>query len=107
VIITGKDDVITNGVNTYIASNGHPILTKVTGTGCLLSAVVGAFLAVSEGESLMAAVEALSFYGVAAEIAAELTTGKGPGSFQIEFLNQLSLVTPEIYKEKSIIHPLR
>jgi hydroxyethylthiazole kinase len=107
VIITGKDDVITNGVNTYIASNGHPILTKVTGTGCLLSAVVGAFLAVSEGESLVAAVEALSFYGVAAEIAAELTTGKGPGSFQIEFLNQLSLVTPEIYKEKSIIHPLR
>lgn len=107
VIITGKDDVITNGDHTYIASNGHPMLTKVTGTGCLLSAVVGAFLAVSEGASLEASVEALSFYGVAAEIAAELTTGKGPGSFQIEFLNQLSLITPETYKEKSIIKQLR
>jgi len=107
VIITGKDDVITNGERTFIASNGHPILTKVTGTGCLLSAVVGAFLAVSEGASLEAAVEALSFYGVAAEIAAELTAGQGPGSFQIEFLNQLSLVIPETYKEKSFIKQLR
>ena len=107
VIITGKDDVITNGFNTFVTSNGHPILTKVTGTGCLLSAVVGAFLAVSEGESLAAAVEAISFYGVAAEISAELTTGKGPGSFQMEFLNQLSLVTPETYKEKSVIKQLR
>jgi hydroxyethylthiazole kinase len=106
VIITGKDDVITNGKNTYIASNGHPILTKVTGTGCLLSAVVGAFLAVSGGASLEAAVEALSFYGVAAEIAAELTTGQGPGSFQVEFLNQLTWVTPEVFLERSSIKQL-
>lgn len=107
VIITGKDDVITDGSSTYLVSNGHPILTKVTGTGCLLSAVVGAFLAVSEGSWLDAAVEALSFYGVAAEIAADLTTGQGPGSFQIEFLNQLSLVTPESYHAQSKIKQLR
>lgn len=103
VIITGKEDVITNGSSTYVASNGHPILTKVTGTGCLLSAVVGAFLAVSEGAWLEAATEALSFYGVAAEIAEKHTTGQGPGSFQIEFLNQLSLVTPEVFQQKSRI----
>ena len=106
VIITGQDDVITNGSTTFVASNGHPILTKVTGTGCLLSAVVGAFLAVSEGVWLEAAAEALSFYGVAAEIAAELTAGQGPGSFQIEFLNQLALVTPEIFQQKSRIMQL-
>lgn len=107
VIITGQDDVITNGSSTYITSNGHPVLTKVTGTGCLLSAVVGAFLAASEGSWLEAAVEALSFYGVAAEIAAELTADQGPGSFQIEFLNQLSLVTPDTFLERSKIKQLR
>lgn len=101
VIITGQEDVITDGTRTYIASNGHPILTKVTGTGCLLSAVVGAFLAVSSGNALEAAAEALSFYGVAAELAAEAAEGQGPGSFQIEFLNQLSLVTPELYSSRS------
>lgn len=72
----------------------------------MLSAVVGAFLAVSGGASLEAAVEALSFYGVAAEIAAELTTGRGPGSFQVEFLNQLTWVTPEVFLERSSIKQL-
>ncbi|WP_310832956.1 hydroxyethylthiazole kinase [Paenibacillus pedocola] len=106
VIITGKEDVITDGSRTFIVSNGHPVLTKVTGTGCLLSAVVGAFLAVSEGNGLEAAAEAISFYGVAAEIAAELTAHKGPGAFQIEFLNQLTMVTPQIYSGKSRIRLL-
>jgi hydroxyethylthiazole kinase len=101
VIITGREDVITDGSRTYIAGNGHSVLTKVTGTGCLLSAVVGAFLAVSGGAELEAAAEAISFYGVAAEIAAQVTESQGPGSFQIEFLNQLSSVTPEIYGSHS------
>lgn len=101
VIITGKEDVITDGSRTYLASNGHPILTKVTGTGCLLSAVVGAFLAVSGGKVLEATAEALSFYGVAAELAAEAAESQGPGSFQIEFLNQLSRLTPELYNSRS------
>jgi hydroxyethylthiazole kinase len=42
-----------------------------------------------------AAVAALATYGVAAEIAAERTAAEGPGSFQIEFLNQLSKVSSE------------
>ncbi|MRN52391.1 hydroxyethylthiazole kinase [Paenibacillus monticola] len=106
VIITGKEDVITDGEVTFIASNGHPILTKVTGTGCLLSSVVGAFLAVAGQSTLEASAEAISFYGVAAEIAAESTAQQGPGSFQIEFLNQLALVTPEIFLEKSRLQKL-
>lgn len=92
VVVTGKDDIISDGTTTYVTHNGHPILTKVTGTGCLLSAVVGAFAAV-EKNWLEAAAAALVFYGVAAEIAANKTDEKGPGSFQIEFLNQLSLVS--------------
>lgn len=91
VVITGKDDVISDGETTYVVHNGHPILTKVTGTGCLLTSVIGAFSAI-EKNLIMAAVSALTFYGVAAELAAQKTEGKGPGSFQIEFLNQLSLV---------------
>ena len=62
---------------------------------------MGAFLAVSGGEVLEAAAEALSFYGVAAELAAEAAEAQGPGSFQTLFLNQLSLVTPEQYSSRS------
>lgn len=94
VVITGKDDVLTDGKTTYLVSNGHPLLTKVTGTGCLLTSVIGAFAGV-EKDLLLAGVSALSFYGIAAEKAFEKAGDLGPGSFQIEFLNQLSQVSLE------------
>ncbi|WP_077213131.1 hydroxyethylthiazole kinase [Bacillus dakarensis] len=94
VVVTGKDDIITDGSTTYLVHNGHPILTKVTGTGCLLSTVVGAFAAVEENK-LDAAVAALSFYGVAAELAAEKTASEGPGSFQMQFMNKLANVSQD------------
>ncbi|MFB6468067.1 hydroxyethylthiazole kinase [Cytobacillus sp. Hz8] len=94
VVITGKEDVITDGETTYLVTNGHPLLTKVTGTGCLLSSVIGAFSGV-EKDSILAALSALVFYGIAAEKAAEKIANQGPGSFQIEFINQLALVSPE------------
>ncbi|HEK9101594.1 hydroxyethylthiazole kinase [Bacillus pfraonensis] len=91
-VITGKEDIVTDGERTIIVRNGHPILTKVTGTGCLLTSVMGAFAAV-EKDYVKAAVAALTFYGVAAERAASKTVEQGPGSFQIEFLNQLANTT--------------
>ncbi|MBO0961109.1 hydroxyethylthiazole kinase [Neobacillus sp. MM2021_6] len=115
VVITGKEDVVTDGKTTYVVSNGHPILTKVTGTGCLLTSVIGAFTAV-EKDLLLASVAALTFYGISAEKAAAKSAQSGPGSFQIEFLNQLSMISSDemnsyasvnercggIYDEKSI-----
>jgi len=97
VVVTGQQDIVTDGQTTLIISNGHELLTRVTGAGCLLSSVVAAFAAVSGGREywLPAAAEALAFYGVAAEIAAKLTAEQGTGSFQVELINQLSLLTPE------------
>ncbi|WP_066369305.1 hydroxyethylthiazole kinase [Neobacillus fumarioli] len=94
VVITGKEDIISDGKRTYIISNGHPILTKVTGTGCLLTSVIGAFAGV-EKDFVLASVAALTYYGIAAEKAAAKTADAGPGSFQVEFLNQLAQVTGE------------
>ncbi|MED1555195.1 hydroxyethylthiazole kinase [Bacillus paramycoides] len=93
-VITGQEDIVTDGERTILIRNGHSILTKVTGTGCLLTSVIGAFAAV-EKDYVKAAVAAVTFYGVAAELAAAKTVEKGPGSFQIEFLNQLANTTSE------------
>jgi hydroxyethylthiazole kinase len=101
VAITGKEDVITDGDTTFHVGNGHPLLTKVTGAGCLLTSVVGAFAGV-EQDLLLASAAALTVYGIAAEKAAEITAGRGPGSFQIEFLNQLSLVSLEAIHTKAV-----
>jgi hydroxyethylthiazole kinase len=89
VAITGKDDFVSDGTVTYRISGGTPLLTLVTGTGCLLSSMIGAFLAV-ESEPVTAAAAALSFYGAASELAHK-RTGDQPGSFQTELLNQLYL----------------
>jgi hydroxyethylthiazole kinase len=94
VVITGKDDVLTDGETAYLVSNGHPLLTKVTGTGCLLTSVIGAFAGV-EKNLLLAGLSALTYYGIAAEKSFEKVGNTGPGSFQIEFLNQLALVSSE------------
>lgn len=103
VVITGREDIITDGQATFLTSNGHPLLTQVTGAGCLLSSVIGAFTAIAESEEdlLGSIVEAVAFYGVAAEIAAEHTAHQGPGSFQIELLNQLAQVTPDIMAQRA------
>jgi hydroxyethylthiazole kinase len=89
VVITGKEDAVSNGEETFLIQNGHPILTKVTGTGCLLTSVIGAFAAIT-ADLMAAAVSALAYYGVAAEKAAHRSAHLGPGSFQMEFLNELA-----------------
>ncbi len=103
VVVTGVDDVISDGDKAYMVRNGHFMLTRVTGTGCLLSSVIGAFSAV-EKDMVKAATSAVASYGVAAEIAAERKGSEGPGSFQVEFLNTLSQVSAEdIQKLASIV----
>jgi hydroxyethylthiazole kinase len=94
VAITGEIDVLTDGNKIFTVQNGHRLLTKVTGAGCLLTSVIGAFCAQADNH-LEAAVSALAYYGVAAEIAAEKAGGNGPGSFQIELLNQLASTSDE------------
>lgn len=106
VVITGREDVITDGQTTFLTNNGHVLLTQVTGAGCLLSSIIGAFAAIAKpGDDLLSSVvEALVFYGVAAEIAAERIADLGPGSFQIELLNQLAQVTPDVLAQRAQVH---
>lgn len=101
IVVTGKEDVITDGTTTFVGRNGHPILTKVTGTGCLLTSVIGAFAAVEK--IYWPHASAVTAYGIAAELARERTASKGPGSFQMEFLDQLASVSGQHVIEKAFI----
>lgn len=87
VAVTGETDLVTDGEQVIRISGGHELMTLVTGSGCLLSAVAGAFLAVSHGNALQTAAESLAFYKKSGEIAAEQSFG--PGDFAINFLNTL------------------
>ena len=63
------------------------MMTQVTGLGCGLTAVVGAFCAVQDDHALATA-EAHGFYGVCGELAAK--KAKYPGKFSVEFLDALN-----------------
>lgn len=97
VAVTGREDVITGGQLCRIVSGGDALLTQVTGTGCLLTSVLGAFAAV-ESDLLLAGTAGLAFYGAAASRAAEHTASAGPGSFQTAFLDELAKLHPHSLK---------
>lgn len=102
VCITGEKDIVTDGQTVYYVGNGHPIMTKVTGAGCLLSSVLAAFIAV-EQDVLHAAVAGLAVYGIAAEKVVRNKPDIGPGSFQTAFLDELYGINAEdINKYKKI-----
>ena len=90
VALTGQTDIVTDGKEVQEVSYGDVAMTSVTGTGCLLSAVVAAFLAVESEDAVSATVSALRFYGIAGEKASRLS--RAPGDFQTAFLNQLALL---------------
>jgi hydroxyethylthiazole kinase len=86
VSVSGPIDMIVENDAVARVSNGHPMMTKVTGMGCTASAITGAFAAVNQS-SFSAAVHAMAVMGIAGEMAAERS--RGPGSFQMNFLDTL------------------
>jgi hydroxyethylthiazole kinase len=92
VAISGPQDVIVFAKNKFIVENGHPLMARVTGLGCILTGLIGAFAAV-ENDPLVAAVGAIAFFGLAGEQAA--LQAKGPGTFKTALLDILFTLTPD------------
>ena len=84
--ITGAVDLITDGERICRVWNGHEMMSRVTGTGCTATAMIGAYLAVAP-DPLEAAAQGLSYFGLAGEKAA--ARALSPGSFQIALLDAL------------------
>lgn len=88
IAVTGQVDYVTDGCKRYIVEGGNRALTRVTGTGCALSALVAAFIA-SHSNRLDAAASACLLVASAAEQAA---LSQGIGSFAVSLLDNLSFI---------------
>lgn len=96
VAVSGPVDLVTDGERILRLANGHELLTRVTGGGCALGAVMAALLGAARvtGHDALTAVAAASLgYTIAAEHAA--TTARGPGSFAVSLLDALAALRPE------------
>lgn len=94
VAVTGATDVLSDGRATWLVTGGHPLMSRVTGTGCLLSAMVGAYAAASPGDLPAGVLAALIHLALAGERAAkDLSPRDGLGTFRVRLFDHLSLVT--------------
>ena len=98
VAVTGETDFITDGSSSWATPWGHPVMTRVVGTGCALSALVAAFTAQAPSR-LNAVAAACAVAGLCGARAA--ANSRGPGSFKADFLDALYLLSPEKLREQT------
>jgi len=90
--VTGREDFVTDGEREVRILNGHPLMGRVTGTGCTATAVVAAFAAV-QPDGFAAAAGGLAVFGIAGELAA--AGQPRPGTYGIRLLDALDEVGPD------------
>lgn len=99
VAITGAEDVVTDGTKLVKIQNGVPEMSRVTGTGCMLSGLIGAYLG-ANSDALGAVSSAVASMGIAGELSFEANCGKGTGSLRIGILDALSRLDDELLAQK-------
>lgn len=110
VVATGEEDYVSDGTRVFAVPHGHPIMTAVTGTGCLLGAVLAAFFsAYYPFKNQMSMAEfiayALAYYGLAGERAVK-ECGVKPGSFSVAFMDALYILDDAVLLSKQHIRSI-
>lgn len=98
VLMTGKEDVISDGKRTVVIRNGHPLLGEITGSGCALGTTIAAVMAVEREDKLLAALAGILMYERAAERAVPRGNVQGPGTFVPAFIDALYAIREESLK---------
>ncbi len=86
-ITTGAIDLIDGPGIRRTVPDGHPLMARVTATGCVAGAMIAAFAAV-EADQVKAATAALSCFGMAGNLAAQRSSG--PGAFPAHLIDVLA-----------------
>ena len=87
VAATGETDYVSGGGRTLAVENGHAFMSRVVGSGCASTAIVGCFAAAG-GANPETVAEALAYFGQAGEVAAE--GAGGPGTFEPRLLDAVA-----------------
>lgn len=97
VAITGAIDIVADGEKAYVIRNGHAMMGKITGTGCMLSGMMTAFLVANPENSLEAAAAAVCAMGLAGERAHErLAPEDGNSTYRNKIIDEIFHMTGEI-----------
>jgi hydroxyethylthiazole kinase len=93
IAITGKTDIITDGQQVCTIDNGHPIMAKVTGTGCMATSLVGSCCGATSNYFL-GAIAGILLMGLSGERAfCSLQANEGIGSFRMRLFDEIYNMT--------------
>lgn len=91
VLLSGEDDWVSDGGRTLRVSGGSEKMRMVTGAGCMLSVLCGAFAAVQPQASFEAAQNASLFWKLCAARAEK--DAPGPGTLRARLMDCAALLT--------------
>ena len=97
VAISGPIDVIADGEHAALLRNGCATMSRITGSGCMVTTLAGAFCGALPSEPIRAACAALAAMGVCGEIAEarRLQNGTGNATFRTDLIDAVFNLTEE------------
>ena len=97
VAVSGPIDVVTDGGQTILLRNGCATMARITGSGCMLTSMLGAFCGADPGHPFEAACAAIAAMGVAGDLAEErrLRNGTGNATFRTDLIDAVFNLTEE------------
>ncbi len=101
IVITGAIDIVADSRRAYVIRNGHPMMSKITGTGCMLTCVIGAYCAANPDKLLEASAAAVCAMGLCGEMAYKRIqeSGGGTSSFRMYIIDAMSQLDGKTLKE--------
>ena len=92
VIVSGRIDIVAHAQKAWAVSNGDPLMTRITGSGCMTAVVVGCCVGAAPTELPQACLCATCAMGVAGEVASEnmAAVGGGTGTYRSMLLDAMS-----------------
>ena len=100
IAISGKIDVISDGKESCVLNNGCATMARITGSGCMLTALIGAFCG-GNRNYFSAACSAVAAMGICGEIAEEkrIRNGTGNATFRTDLIDAVFNLTEEQLEE--------
>jgi hydroxyethylthiazole kinase len=97
-VVSGATDFVADGTRLATIANGHPLMGAITGSGCMATALVGAFRAVVD-DPFLAATSAMIAFGIAGEVAAGRSNG--PGTFRQHLMDAVYALDCETIRSRA------
>ncbi|MCY6372618.1 hydroxyethylthiazole kinase [Clostridium ganghwense] len=101
IAVTGAIDIVTDSQKVCLIRNGHAIMSKITGTGCMTGSVMATYCGSNKDDIFGAAVIAITMMGLSGEKAYEkiVARSEGTSSFRTYLIDAVSLMDFQILKE--------